>query len=80
MLGKNYSELISTPEEGYQVLALMVIGEVCKDYRVALITHDQLMIHSCEAFLRGPRFHVYSQGGIDPEYLIEKIRGEIYGR
>lgn len=79
MAGKNYSNLISTQEEGYQVLALTIIEEVCKDYRAALVTRDEQMIHSCESFLRGPRFHVYSQGGLDAEYLIEKIQEEIYG-
>lgn len=79
MPGQNYSELISTPEEGYAVLALCVIEEVCRDYRSALVMRDVQKIHSCERFLRGPQFAVYSQGKIDPEYLIGKIRSEIYG-
>lgn len=72
-------KVISTPEEGYAMLAMAVIEEVCRDYREALIMRDSGMIQSCERFLRGPRFAVYCMGNLDPEYLIEKIRGEIYG-
>ena len=76
---KKVRELITTPEEGYEVLALMVIEEICEDYRAALIMKDRQMINSCERFLRGPRFQIYCQGKLDPEYLIKKIREEIDG-
>lgn len=70
-------KVIGSPDDGYEMLAIAVIKEVCREYREALPMHDENKIRSCERFFRGPRFAVYCK--LDPEYLIEKLREEIYG-
>lgn len=70
---------IGSPDDGYEMLAIAVIKDVCREYREALAMRDEGKIRSCESFLRGPRFEIYCRGNVDPEYLIKRIREEIYG-
>lgn len=69
---------ISTPEEGYEALAMTLIMEVCKDYRSALVMRDKRMIERCEAFFRSRQFSIYTQGKVDPDYLMDAVRRDLW--
>lgn len=63
--------------ENYKMLAAAIIEKAVEDYSTALITKDDIQIGSLEKFFRSHEFMLYTDGIIDPEYIIQNVKRKV---
>lgn len=76
-----FSDERTATRDNYKNLANAIIQKACEDYVAAVKywrkyndNYTKLKIDMLERFFRGQEFLLYTDGNIDPEYMIKMLR------
>lgn len=69
-----YSDEYTATSSNYKMLVNAVIQKAAEDYIAAYKVRNTFKIEELERFFRGQEFLLYTDGKIDPEYIIKELR------
>lgn len=69
-----FSDEYTATSSNYKMLVNAVIQKAAEDYIAAYKVWNTFKIEELERFFRGQEFLLYTDGKIDPEYIIKELR------